>query len=325
MTPEGERRINPLSLVRDSKAATALAALTEERRAWLDWKPFIEIKALWPDLPELETSSLHFEGSAVVIGEELPEDHPDRVGIQAAAEAIRPWKKGPFRLFGIDIDAEWRSDLKWERLGDACPDLENRTVLDVGCNNGYYLFRMLPQKPAFLLGIDPVPRLWYQFHLLQRYARIPNLAFELWGWQELVHFEQAFDTIFCMGILYHHADPIGLLRNLNQALKPGGCLVLESIVIPGEDPQCLFPPDRYAAMRNVWFVPTVASLHHMLGRTGFQNIRTAAINRHGSEEQRTTYWNPGPSFESFIHPDRPDLTVEGHPAPCRAILTAQKK
>lgn len=313
------------SLPENDQAQSQLRALTEQRRSWLDRKPFREIQALWPRLPAAGQVATDYRGSAPIIGPEMADDHPDRQVIEAAARAVMPWKKGPFRLCGIDIDAEWRSDKKWDRMVKHLPNQKDKIVLDVGCNNGYYLFRLLPQRPRYLLGIDPVPRLHYQFHLLQHFAQEPRLAFQMWGWQELGYFRNAFDTLFCMGILYHHADPIGLLRTLITALKPGGLLVLETIVIPGEDDTCLFPKERYARMRNVWFVPTLSAMSHMLERTRFTDIETIATNKHEPAEQRTTAWNPGPSYAEFIQPTDPERTVEGYLAPHRAILFAHKK
>lgn len=309
---------------RDEDARAALACCSEERLAWLDWKPFQAIRALWPHLPD-GPAGLGADGAEVLAGPELAADHPHRRAAAEAARAILPWKKGPFRLLGETIDAEWRSDYKWDRLRSALPDQRGKAVLDVGCNNGYYLFRLAAQAPDFMLGIDPVPRLHWQFHLIQRYAQVPNLAFEMWGWQELVHLRAAFDTVLCMGILYHHPDPLQLLRALHEVLRPGGLLVLESIVLPGQDELCLFPRERYARMRNVFFVPTVPAMRNMLERIKFEGIEVVTSQPHLAAEQRTTAWNPGPSYAEFLDPADPTRTEEGYPAPHRAILLARKR
>jgi len=312
-----------LAELEDREIASKLTSLTADRQKWLTWKPFAEVRELWHILPELKGEFREVDGW-VEIGETLDPGHADRLAIQKVAESIRPWKKGPFRIFGMEIDAEWRSDHKWDRMVTALPDLKGKRLLDVGCHNGYYMFRMLAQRPEYVLGIDPVPRLWYQFHFLNHFLAEDALEFRMWGWQEMEGWTSQFDGIFCMGILYHHPDPIGLLRTLFAALRPGGFLVLESIVIPGEDHRCLIPSDRYAKMRNVWFLPTVRAMEIMLERTRFRDVICLADQVHTPREQRTTYWNQGPSHADFMMPGDPSKTCEGYPAPRRAILLARK-
>lgn len=300
-----------------------LQAITEERLSWLTWKPFAAIRDLLPKVPHLE-GDLSFKQGWVEFGKALEASSPEYLAIEAAAKALMPWKKGPFNLWGVEVDAEWRSDFKWDRLCDHLPSLQGLDVLDVGCHNGYYMYRMLEQQPASVLGIDPVPRLWYQFHLMQKLLKPNSLEFQLWGWQQMEDWDALFDSIFCMGILYHHSDPIGLLRTLYKALRPGGFLVMETIVIPGEQAMCLVPEDRYAKMRNVWFLPTVPACENMLTRTKFKEVVCLADEVHTPQEQRSTSWHGGPSHEDFMMADNPEKTLEGHPAPRRAIFLARK-
>ena len=313
-----------LDWIKDAQTRQHLAGLIEERIDWLNWKPFEEIKTRLTDLPHREAQILDFSQGTVVIGEALDDDDPHRQQIMAAAKAILPWKKGPYSLFGIDIDAEWRCDHKWDRLADFMPSLTGKRILDIGCNNGYFMFRMLNDEPEFVLGVDPVPRLWYQFHLLQRFAQISNIEFQMLGWEETAFFHELFDIVFNMGIFYHHFNPVQMLKNMRQSLRPGGTLVLESIIIPGEESICLFPPDRYANMRNVWLVPTVTAMVNFLERTNFEDIQIVSVTNHTPDEQRTTAWNPGPSFKDFLKKGDATHTIEGHPAPKRAILTAKR-
>ncbi len=312
------------ALINDPDAKAALRAVSAERERRLADKPFEAFAELLANLPERKPQRLDLSGPTAVIGEDLPADDPFRMQVETASKAVMPWKKGPFRLFGLEIDAEWRGDFKWSRLVGHLPPQRDKVVLDLGCNNGYFLFRLMDQEPRFALGVDPAARPQRQFQLLQRLARLPNLEFQMWGWQELVHLRELFDTVFCMGIVYHHFNPIQILRNIHHALKPGGLLVLESIVIPGDEPRCLFPADRYANMRNVWFTPTTTALRAFLHRTKFTDVVTVAVNKHEPDEQRTTAWNPGPSYVDFLDAANPDRTIEGHPAPWRAIVMARK-
>lgn len=312
-----------LTELEDRDLAERLAALSQARQKWLSWKPFNGVRELWPALPQRK-GAFGVRDGWICIGEDLAPDALDRVVIRKVAESIRPWKKGPYRVFGMEIDAEWRSDLKWDRLEAALPDLKGKRLLDVGCHNGYYMFRMLQRQPDFVLGIDPVPRLWYQFQLMQHFLETPALEFQMWGWQEMEGWRDQFDGIFCMGILYHHPDPIGLLRTLFAALRPGGFLLLESIVIPGDQALCLVPEGRYAMMRNVWFLPTVRAMENMLNRTKFTDSVCLADQPHTPQEQRPTFWNPGPSHADFMLEGDSSKTCEGHPAPRRAIFMTRK-
>jgi tRNA (mo5U34)-methyltransferase len=66
-----------------------------------------------------------------------------------------PWRKGPWHLFDVHIDTEWRSDWKWQRLKPHITPLAGRSVLDIGCGNGYHLFHMASEGASLALGIDP--------------------------------------------------------------------------------------------------------------------------------------------------------------------------
>ena len=127
-----------------------------------------------------------------------------------------------------------------------------------------------------------------------------------------------------MGVLYHRRAPIDHLLQLKACLRPGGELVLETLVIEGDVNQCLMPEDRYAQMRNVWFLPSVAMLERFLARAGFVNIRCVDLNRTSVEEQRSTEWMQFQSLPDFLQPDDSSKTLEVHPAPMRATLVAVK-
>ena len=67
-----------------------------------------------------------------------------------------------------------------------------------------------------------------------------------------------------MGVLYHRRSPIDHLLELRGALREGGQLVLETLVIEGGDDRVLVPAGRYAKMRNVWFIPTPTMLETLV-------------------------------------------------------------
>ena len=76
------------------------------------------------------------------------------VDLAPPLRALMPWRKGPFQFGDVFIDSEWRSDWKWQRLA-AQIDLAGQRVLDVGCGNGYFGWRMLQAGAREVVGVDP--------------------------------------------------------------------------------------------------------------------------------------------------------------------------
>jgi len=304
-----------------------LQLLALERQQWLKRSSSQKYVELLKGLPILKASSVSTNSGQVVIGtpEEITAKQKEIVA-QTSKELI-PWKKGPFNLFGLEIDAEWRSDHKWDRLKDHIDPIKNKRVLDIGCNNGYFMFRLAEQNPLMILGIDPVIHNYFQFNFLQHFARVPNLKYELFGVEHLNMFNNFFDVIFCMGIIYHHRNPIQQLEDVVQALQPGGQLILETIGIPGDSSVALFPHDRYANMRNVWFIPTLNCLINWSIKAKLVDIEIVSSTVLTSKEQRLTTWCPPPhqSLEDFLDPHDQAKTIEGFDAPMRFCIKARKK
>lgn len=237
---------------------------------------------------------------------------------------FHPWRKGPFHLFGIHIDTEWRSDWKWNRLRGAIAPLAGRRVLDIGCGNGYYGWRMIGAGAALVLGVDPTLRYVMQYAALRRYlGDVPNYVLPL-KLEELPAGTGDFDTVFSMGVIYHRRDPLEHLQRLYLQLRPGGELVLEGLVIEGDAGTVLHPAGRYAKMKNVHAIPSVATLTHWLSQAGFTDIKVVDVTPTTLAEQRRTAWMQFESLEDFLDPADPARTVEGHPAPLRAICTATR-
>jgi tRNA (mo5U34)-methyltransferase len=239
-----------------------------------------------------------------------------------ALKELQPWRKGPFQLGDVYIDAEWRSDFKWQRLLPSLPDLKNRTVLDVGCGNGYYMFRMAEHQPRLLLGVEPGLLQNVQFWAIEKYANTGAAVLPL-KVQDLPAGMTCFDVVFSMGILYHRKSPIGHLEQLKSLLSQKGTLVLETLVVSGDELTCLVPQGRYAQMRNVWFLPSVDMLCGWLKKIGFKNIQVIDESLTTPDEQRTTEWMKFHSLSEFLSANQKQ-TVEGYSPPKRAIITCQK-
>ena len=234
-----------------------------------------------------------------------------------------PWKKGPFKINETLIDSEWKSHLKWNRISNKIPDLKDKSILDIGCNNGFFMFKMLESKPKNILGIDPSIPCYLQFKAIKSLVKdkLP-INFKLLGVQHLPYLTNLFDVIFHMGIIYHHKNPIEQLMDLKKSLRPKGHLIIETINIPGEESHCLFPEDRYAKMKNIWFIPTTSCLVNWLKKVKFKEIEVLFDLPLTNEEQRTTEWSGNQSLDDFLDPDDRGKTIEGHPAPRRVAILA---
>ena len=247
----------------------------------------------------------------------------DREPLQAALMTLHPWRKGPLCLGGVTIDSEWRSDLKWARLATHV-DLAGCRVLDVGSGNGYYGLRMLGAGARLVVGVDPTVLFVMQWLACRHFgSELANFVLPL-GVEELPPGPAGFDRVFSMGVLYHRRDHLEHLRQLRSLLRPGGILVLETLVLPADRPDdLLVPAERYARMRNVWAVPGTGRLGHWLEQAGFGDIRLIDASRTTVGEQRSTSWMRFESLEQALDPEDRARTVEGHPAPVRAIVLAR--
>ena len=274
-------------------------------------------------LPDIIPSIVDFNASAVKIGS-ATDTTMSHAEIETALKQMHPWRKGPFEIFGVHIDTEWHSDWKWDRLKDHISPLAGRTILDVGCGSGYHLWRMLADDAKLIIGIDPTPLFSMHFATIKRYvADTPAFILPV-GIEDMPEKMLCFDTVFSMGILYHRKSPIDHLIELKELLNDGGELVLDTLVIEGDESQCLMPHGRYAKMRNVWFIPSVAMLKLWLKRAGYKTVQVIDISPTTVKEQRPTEWMTFESLPHFLDPVDANLTIEGYPAPIRAVVTAKK-
>ena len=305
-------------------------------RSWLDTLPatldaasnpvshgnLARWQALVARLPDLTPSTVDLSNS-VTIGRPQDTSVETREQLIRSLKQLHPWRKGPFHLFGIHIDTEWRSDWKWERVRPHVQPLAGRAVLDVGCGNGYYALRMLGAGADLVVGLDPAWLFVMQFAAIYRYLPSPDAYVLPLGIKQLPARLQAFDTVFSMGVLYHRRSPLEHLTLLRNTLKPGGELVLETLVLDVEDDRELIPEKRYAQMRNVWSIPSCLRLESWLAQTGFDNIRIVDVTATTINEQRSTEWMTFHSLRDFLDPIDPSKTVEGYPGPVRAVAIAR--
>lgn len=288
-----------------------------------DMKRWSEAFERLPDVQDvsadLKQSAITFE-SGSISGEQS--EH-----LLEGLKGLMPWRKGPFQFFDTTVDTEWRSDWKWDRIRDHIAPLHGRTILDVGCGSGYHMWRMLGEGAKRVVGVDPSKLFFWQFEAAKKYVAASHnetvpvhlLPFKM---EDVPANLKCFDTVFSMGVLYHRRSPLDHLTELQQVVRPGGEVVLETLVIEGGEGRVLVPDDRYAMMRNVWFLPSVDTLCQWMRRLGFKNVRMVEQNYTTMEEQRATDWMGFNSLKDFLDPANHKKTVEGHPAPLRATIIA---
>ncbi|VAW58224.1 tRNA (mo5U34)-methyltransferase [hydrothermal vent metagenome] len=281
-----------------------------------DWKAVLQ------QLPDIKASQIELNGDVVAVRAEKVLSEEEIKALENTLKKLMPWRKGPYHVHGVDIDTEWRSDYKWQRLQSAIKPLAGKTVLDVGCGNGYHGWRMLGMGAELVIGIDPSPLFVMQFQAMHHFLGQHNLFVLPLGIEAVPDKLYGFDSVFSMGVFYHRQSPMEHLYKLRHCLKPGGELVLETLVVEGDEHQVLMPENRYAQMRNVWFIPSSAAMMVWLKRCGFKNIKRVDETLTRTEEQRATQWMTFHSLENFLDPEDPSKTVEGYPAPLRAIFTA---
>lgn len=282
-------------------------------------------RQLLMNLPAARTADLDLAAEKVRIGSKADLNATQREDLITILKGLHPWRKGPFDVFGTIIDSEWRSDLKWDRVKDRMAPLADRKILDIGSSSGYYLFRMVSGEPRLAIGLEPYQTFFYQYQVLQHFIRAPQIFCLPNRFDDFPVLDGFFDTVFCMGILYHSRTPIDMLNRIRRQLDKDGELVLETLIIKGEDDTVLCPYPRYAKMNNAYFLPTVRCLEGWLQRAGFTNIRCVDVTPTTPEEQRKTEWMTFESLSDFLDSNDPTRTIEGYPAPVRAILLAGPK
>lgn len=294
-----------------------LQTIREERQKWMRWK---NIAPLREAIDSLACGNWDVQIGDIV---KVSGDGIDKNRVKEVARMMMPWRKGPFELFDTYIDTEWKSNIKYNLLR-AHFNLKDKRVADIGCNNGYYLFRMQEDSPKLLVGFDPSALYKTQFDFINHFVQ-SKIVYELLGVEHLEFYEEKFDTIFCLGVLYHRSDPVAMLKSLFKGLDKEGEVILDTFYIDGDEEMSLCPASSYSKIPNIYFVPTVAALKNWCLRAGFNSFEVLETSTTDTNEQRKTEWIEGQSLEDFLDPNDKSKTVEGYPAPKRVYVKLIKE
>ncbi len=255
----------------------------------------------------------------------INQDRIDSKSLIEALQKLMPWRKGPFMINDLVLESEWDGDMKWKRIKKYIKPLKNKRVLDVGAGNGYFTLRMAMEGAERALGIEPFLLFNYQFRAIKSMIESPLNALLMPVRLEDMPKIDVFDTVFSMGVLYHQKDHMEHLHQLQEMMAPDAELVIETLVVEGSEDDILVPRDRYAKMRNVYSIPSIKTLKSWLNDANFNNIRVVDVNKTTTAEQHKTPWigENGASLEDFLDPLDDSLTIEGYPAPKRAIVVCE--
>ena len=281
-------------------------------------------KNILTKLPDISTNYLDFSKECIQIGNPKEINLSQLEILEKGLLNLRPWRKGPFNIFGLEIDSEWRSEKKWQRVEDYLPKIKGMRIGDIGCSNGYYSYKLLKLEPELIVGMDKTSLFIIQFLATKFYAKqIQELIILPCSAEEFNPEFIDFDLLLSMGILYHAKNPSNHLASLQRLVKKNGYIILETIISNLKQNINIGKNQTYAGMSNIGTIFTKDNLIKLLNVSGFKNIQVINDSFTNISEQRTTKWMQGKSLSDFILSN--GGTLEGYPPVCRTIFIAQKK
>ncbi|HUN87536.1 MAG TPA: TIGR04290 family methyltransferase [Terriglobales bacterium] len=177
--------------------------------------------------------------------------------------------------------------IKWKHLADAIPqNLAGATVLDIGCNGGFYCIQMKQRGAERVLGIDVDDRYLNQARFAAGQLGL-DIEFEKRSVYEVANLPGQFDYVIFMGVFYHLRYPLYALDSIVK--KVGKQLIFQTMVRGSETarayaenyhfwnkeifhdpefPQMYFIENRYANDPTNWWIPNASACEAMLRSSG---------------------------------------------------------
>ncbi|MDX1549224.1 MAG: TIGR04290 family methyltransferase, partial [Lysobacter spongiicola] len=218
---------------------------------------------------------------------------------QARIDELGPWFHN-LHLDGVQTAPEHPFGnfpaFKWEQIAphiDA--DLSGRTVLDIGCNAGFYSFE-LARRGARVTAIDMDPHYLRQARWAAEHLQLSDrIDFRQMQVYDLAREQEQYDLVWFMGVLYHLRHPLLALDIIRRRSR--GQLVIQTMTMPGEEVvmppadldmdqrECLLEPGwpamafiehRLAGDPTNWWAPNHACVEAMLRSAGFSHLARIA-------------------------------------------------
>jgi tRNA (mo5U34)-methyltransferase len=179
--------------------------------------------------------------------------------------------------------------LKWKRFAGAIPeDLNGRSVLDVGCNAGFYSIEMKRRGADRVLGIDTDERYLAQARFAAEVSEV-EVEFRALSVYDVAQLRERFDVVLFMGVLYHLRHPLLALDLLHehatrdllvfQSMLRGAAGVgsvardypfSETLVFDEPSyPKLHFVEQKYSGDQTNWWIPNRAAAEAMLRSAGY--------------------------------------------------------
>lgn len=208
--------------------------------------------------------------------------------------------------------------VKWRHFAGSLPaDLSGRTVLDIGCNAGFYSIEMKRRGAARVLGIDSDEAYLDQARFAADVADL-DISFQKLSVYDIASLKEQFDLVLFMGVLYHLRHPLlalDLIREhvvrdllVFQSMQRGSDTVAEvnenhnfwntGLFLDPGFPRLHFIEHRYADDPTNWWVPNRACVEAMLRSSGFEIIG------HPEEEVYLCRAAGAPAGEGAVYPVR---------------------
>ncbi|MFL5541658.1 MAG: TIGR04290 family methyltransferase [Longimicrobiaceae bacterium] len=218
-----------------------------------------------------------------------------RETIEARVRELSPWFHN-LDLRGVKTAPEHflgdYPSVKWRNFASAVPaDLAGKTVLDVGCNAGFYSMEMKRRGAARVVGIDSDDRYLAQARFAAEVEGL-DIEYRRLSVYEVGALGERFDFVIFMGVLYHLRHPLLALDLLYEHVV-GDLLLFQSMqrgstdsIDVGADhhfwetelfdlpayPRLHFVEHRYANDPTNWWVPNAACAEAMLRSAGFEIV-----------------------------------------------------